>query len=543
MKKYQIILYVSVILFLVLPGWVCPERVARVSVRLLYPEYDQVVCTPDIDFWVDVDVSGAKVPITKFFYIDDNDDGVFEVYERGDVVLYDFPLTPSTTYHWYVFARPTNHSQHEGDTSDIWTFTTCDSFIGQGMAHTPHPDSGATDVDSMLVVSWSVYIPPDSDPPDTYYRCDLYFGTNIDPPLIIANTGRNFYDVRPLSGNTMYYWRVVSYSQYGDTVEGPLWNFTTIAAEIPTVHSPNPADGAFNFDSSASLSWEYYDPTGGPTQFDVYLGTATDPPLAATALSSPSYTPPTLSGGTGYFWRVVIYNAYDTVSGPEWSFTTIYSESEDVFALFEIDVMQAASGYHVNENYHARFDTGVAVSAPIEPLQAGGVNIGGADLIWRADSSHYSYEEMSMPYIENGQPVNISVTAGADVPALSTAYTFPACSLAITYPQGGLVDNVPISGFEVLWDGSECGGTAYLLLMDGADSTGVLKQVANDGADSLTAADLAPLGGTTGQYDLYLFKIYEENVSASGYVPGSLIRTRIINRQILVNIVSSPVSE
>ena len=51
----------------------------------------------------------------------------------------------------------------------------------------------------------------------------------------------------------------------------------------------------------------------------------------------------------------------------------------------------------------------------------------------------------------------------------------------------------------------------------------------NDGSYTLTAGDLAPLGGQTGTYNLAIIKLVEENISSPGYRPESVIRSRAFN--------------
>ena len=130
-----------------------------------------------------------------------------------------------------------------------------------------------------------------------------------------------------------------------------------------------------------------------------------------------------------------------------------------------------------------------------------------------------------MPFIENGQPVDFTVYGNSEVPDLNTSMLFPDCPLGILHPES--FETVPITGFEVTWDGSECGGNVWITLMSGNDSTGVIKETANDGVDSLTAEDLLPLGGQVGSYDLIIFKLEEEPIDASGYLIESVIRARV----------------
>ena len=316
------------------------------------------------------------------------------------------------------------------------------------------------------------------------------------------------------------------------------WSFTTadVLWESGHVYNPTPDSGAIGVSINPFLFWEVYNPELLPYDFDIYLGTSTDPPLLVSGLGGPSYT---LSGGsldhaTLYYWRVEAYYDTDTIAGPLWEFTTDYPVEEDIFAFFELDARQAPSGYHLTEEIRARLDAEIALDGSIDPLQADSVFVEETKLNWNAGDQNYSYTEWSLPFIENGSPVDIVVYGNSVVPSLNTSIDFPACTLAIISPES--FETVSITGFDVTWDGTECGGTVWLTVLDGTDSTGVWKQTANDGSGSLTADDLAPLGGQTGTYNLAVLKLAEENIDAPGYMPESLIRMRVFNVMEQVNI-------
>jgi hypothetical protein len=348
----------------------------------------------------------------------------------------------------------------------------------------------------------------------------------------------SIFEVFPLEPSTWYEWGIWgTYSYYEDhyehgaTIEEVRWFLTAdVLWESGHVHSPAPDSGATLVSVNPHFAWEVYNPELLGFDFDIYLGTTIDPPLLVSGLSGPSYN---LSGApldneTLYYWRVEAYYLADTVVGPLWEFTTIGSSDLNVFALLEIDAKLAPSvGYHVEEEFRARLDTGLAIAGPIEPLQADSVFVEGMRLNWNAGSQSYAYTEYSFPIIENGQPADFVVYGNSEVPDLNTGIVFPACSLGITSPVS--FGTVSINGFEVQWDGSECGGTVWLTIMDGTDSTGVWKETDNDGIDTLTASDLQPLGGQTGTYNLIILKQVEENIDSPGYMPESVIRVRAIN--------------
>ena len=302
---------------------------------------------------------------------------------------------------------------------------------------------------------------------------------------------------------------------------------------------PTPDSGAVDVDTITTFSWEVYNPYDINFEYDFYLGTTADPPLVATGLDTPSYGPDTLAANTIYYWRVVAYNDTDMVEGPLWRFSTVYGGVDEIFALLEIDALQAPSGYHTEEILRVRLDEAYAPTSPDIVLQADSVYINDFKLPWDNPSSSYYWWEMSMPMITNGGQVNFLVYSEGDLPQLDVDFNFPACTLSILTPES--FNTLSINGFEVTRDHSDCdgGGTGWLVLMDGTDSTGVRKLVANDGLDSLTGEDLLPLEGVTGQYDLYIIRQVEENITATGYMPESLVRMRAINRMIQINITGS----
>jgi len=82
--------------------------------------------------------------------------------------------------------------------------------------------------------------------------------------------------------------------------------------------SPFPGHGAVNVLTILTMTWS----ASGATFFDVALGTTNPPPLVVQNLGSAAYSPPTLSPGTLYYWKVTARNAVGSSEGPVWSFTT-----------------------------------------------------------------------------------------------------------------------------------------------------------------------------------------------------------------------------
>jgi hypothetical protein len=102
------------------------------------------------------------------------------------------------------------------------------------------------------------------------------------------------------------------------------WNTTWVSNFPPNPPtSPTPSDGATQIDINTLLTWTATDPDGDTTTSDIYFGDTTNPPKAASNLTTPSYTPGTLLYGHTYYWRIVVWDEHAWATfGPLWQFTT-----------------------------------------------------------------------------------------------------------------------------------------------------------------------------------------------------------------------------
>ena len=112
-----------------------------------------------------------------------------------------------------------------------------------------------------------------------------------------------------------YYWRIDEVSG-PNTVRGDIWSFTI---QTGKAFNPNPASGASNVETIATLSWS----AGfGETSHDVYFGT-TYPPEARGNQIGATFDPGTLAQLTTYYWRIdEKTDSNITTTGDDWSFTT-----------------------------------------------------------------------------------------------------------------------------------------------------------------------------------------------------------------------------
>ncbi len=102
---------------------------------------------------------------------------------------------------------------------------------------------------------------------------------------------------------------------------GIAWEAVTMpsCALAGTPSNPSPADDALGVSVDADLDW---DDSPNATSYDVYFGTAADPPLYASDVATSDYTLDPLSGNTHYYWKIVAKNVCGDKIGPVWDFTT-----------------------------------------------------------------------------------------------------------------------------------------------------------------------------------------------------------------------------
>jgi len=168
----------------------------------------------------------------------------------------------------------------------------------------------------------------------------------------------------------------------GDTETVP---FVPLPPDTPTNEAP--ANGASVSTSTATLKW-YPGPWGA--LYDVYFGSNSTPPLAASSLNQgPStsstdfktWTTPSLTPGATYYWKIVSRTmAGLTATGPVWSFTVPTSGSggslPSGWGDSDIGAVGQAGGASYNNGTFS-------------------VSGAGADIWNSADAFNYAYESLS----------------------------------------------------------------------------------------------------------------------------------------------------
>ncbi len=187
----------------------------------------------------------------------------------------------------------------------------------------PQPDSGAADRDPGLVLSWHSQ---DPDKGDTV-RFEVFLGVaDTQLPLVEDSLSDTTYQPSGLNWSTGYFWRIVACDNHGDSAVGPLWSFTTAAANRAplTPYAPAPDSGTTGLFPHVVLSWKSGDPdTADTAVYDVYFGTGNPPPQVAQGQRDSSYTPATHFDSL-YYWQIVARDSHGAESpGPLWQFRTV----------------------------------------------------------------------------------------------------------------------------------------------------------------------------------------------------------------------------
>ena len=533
------------LMWFVITGLECQfeEDIYPVLSGPLYPGLGQTVYTDIVTLtWRCSHEDGASVRCRVYFGTDPDDlieigqtDWQYVVSAREcgffDACRFHFDATdlePSTTYYWSIHA---NDKYSGYDDSEIWNFVTADEFLPDGTVYNPSPDSGATFIATDRTLSWYVV-----NPDDRALGYDIYLGTTPDPPLAAHNHDTTSFTPVSLLCNTRYYWRIVSLDESMDSIAaGPLWVFSTVACD-GYIHDPSPDSGQVDVDIDANLNWYVYGDDESIYDYDVYFGTAVDPPQVSAGQSDHRYDPGTLAEATMYYWRVVGYNDTDTSEGPLWQFTTGWATvSDSIFALLEVDAHIGSGGIHLGEYARARFDSTLAFDAPVQPIRFDSVIVEDTiKLYWNMSSQSFSYETMSMEsFLTENADIDFEMYGHEALFDASVSIRFPECVPIFTYPIEQ--EHVSIDGFEVLWDYGSCDVDSVSLTMmkynviGGLDSTGVWVTVENDGSYTFTTADLAPLGGVGGRFDIIMIVQKEKNFYRNGYSMESIIRARMYN--------------
>jgi len=138
----------------------------------------------------------------------------------GPILAID--LEKDTTYYWRVDDIAADGSVATGDTWNFW--------VPPRSAYDPSPVDGIMLLETTATLSWTGGWSP--------IMHNVHFGT--DPAALVPVSMMQMdatYDTGTLELGTTYYWRIDEF--YGvDTVEGPVWSFSTVP-DVPMTDDPN----------------------------------------------------------------------------------------------------------------------------------------------------------------------------------------------------------------------------------------------------------------------------------------------------------------
>jgi hypothetical protein len=99
--------------------------------------------------------------------------------------------------------------------------------------------------------------------------------------------------------------------------------------------NPFPSDGAVNQEISVNMTWGWNDVDGDTLTFNLYFGTAANPPLVESNRRQPGYNPDSLQYNHTYYWKIVADDGHGhQTAGPIWRFTTRAIRSFDVLGQY-----------------------------------------------------------------------------------------------------------------------------------------------------------------------------------------------------------------
>jgi hypothetical protein len=244
--------------------------------------------------------------------------------------------------------------------------------VGNNVPNTPSnpsPAHQATGVSVNADLSWTGG-DPDAGDTVTY---DVYLDTTGATTLVSDDQSATTYDPGTLNDNTKYYWKIVATDNLAASTSGPVWYFTTAAADCPwlsesptsgSVAAGGPADsitvsidasGLTPGDYSAEIIIANNDPDENPKTVPLTVhvtGGAAAPTVTTNAATPVEETTATLNGavsndgGEACQYRF----EYDTDSGEPYANHTDWTGSKTTGQSFS----EAISGLGKGTKYYFR---------------------------------------------------------------------------------------------------------------------------------------------------------------------------------------------
>jgi len=376
-------------------------------------------------------------------------------------------ISSGTQYYWRVVAKNAS-----GSTSSIvWWFWT--QIAAPVLAS---PPDGASGVSLTPVLSWSA-----STGAESY---GVYLGTSTTSMAENGVTAGTTYSPAALNAGTQYYWRVGVVGAGGSNTSATS-TFTTQTA-APALFSPG--NGAVGVPLATSLNWIA---AAGATSYDVYFGSSSPPPLLGNATGT-TYSAPSLTPGTVYYWKVVARSGASSYSSAIWSFTAqiaaplLTSPGNSATGVSDTPtlVWSAAAGATSYDVYLGTSSPPPLATSGTGITYAPGALIAGTIYYWRVLARNGADAQSSATWSFTTQAAGMTLLAPANgaagvslTPALSWSASTGVSSYDVyfgTSPSPPLATSTP--------------GTSYAPGVLGQGTTYYWRVVARSGSDSNTSA-------------------------------------------------------
>ncbi len=212
--------------------------------------------------------------------------------------------------------------------------------------NTPNPTNGESSVEYNRILEWDC-----SHPDGLALTYDVYLDT-INPPvsLVATDVAVKEYDPGNYDALVTYYWRIVAKDLCGSSTSGPTWSFDTRNEPPITPNTPSPSNNSIGQGLTVTLSWDSGDLNPGDTvTYDIYFGTASNPPLVKSNHPAKTYALPPLSYDTQYYWKIVAKDNHgEMTTGPIWKFRT---QEEGLSGYTGFDVRETIREYFCRVKY------------------------------------------------------------------------------------------------------------------------------------------------------------------------------------------------
>lgn len=247
-------------------------------------------------------------------------------------------LEYGTTYYWRVDSK----NYFTATTGRTWTFRTVDyiapdawdptddvpaggtvlSPSENSSTHGPHAFNGFDHADCFRVQMTAGYKYHFSSSSTGDTRAALYMDASAASPIVSdddSGSGYNFSLGYAAMDNATCYLVVRPYEAGDNTTYDLIYYATHHQATPEKPGNPYPFNNTFDVPVNVTMSWAEAE---NASRYDVYLGTSSSPPLAASGVGATSWNPGLLEPSTTYYWRVDSVGAWGTATGDSWRFTT-----------------------------------------------------------------------------------------------------------------------------------------------------------------------------------------------------------------------------